>query len=226
MSLRFCVARRIPHIGYRLSWRRSELRFVKMCWRFWHSSARDKQSCHDRGWMLDFLRSFSPRIMDGRSCGDIFLNWHHNFIEKIMISAYFTRQGFVFVEALLEPEQFSKQRSIYECLSSKNAGSRLLDVYWQRETSQFCFAPSENWRAGFTRLAQSPYSPDLTPYNFFLFGYLKKQLDVKNCTSQNEVISLVRLFWPRSPFESSDKSSTNGLRDYTSVLRMMGGISK
>jgi hypothetical protein len=28
----------------------------------------------------------------------------------------------------------------------------------------------------FTRLPQSSYSPDLTSYDFFLFGYFKKEL--------------------------------------------------
>jgi hypothetical protein len=50
--------------------------------------------------------------------------------------------------------------------------------------------------------------------------FLKKEFHGKNFKSQNEVISMVRAFWPRSPFKSSHESSTNGSRDYTSVLRM------
>jgi coproporphyrinogen III oxidase-like Fe-S oxidoreductase len=32
---------------------------------------------------------------------------------------------------------------------------------------------------GFTRLAQPPYSPDLAPWDFFLFGDLKKEFHRK-----------------------------------------------
>jgi hypothetical protein len=45
---------------------------------------------------------------------------------------------------------------------------------------------------GFTRLAQPLYFFDLAPYDFFLFGYLKKELHGKNFRSQNSVISVLR----------------------------------
>jgi hypothetical protein len=44
---------------------------------------------------------------------------------------------------------------------------------------------------GFTRLPQPPYSPDLAPCDFFLFGYLKKELQGMNFRSGNQVISAV-----------------------------------
>jgi hypothetical protein len=40
------------------------------------------------------------------------------------------------------------------------------------------------------------------------------------------MISVVRGFWPRSPFIISHRSLTNGSRDYTGVLRMRRSISK
>jgi hypothetical protein len=47
-------------------------------------------------------------------------------------------------------------------------------------------------KVGFTRLSQSLYSHDIAPYDFFLFGYLKKELKEKNFRSENEMISAVR----------------------------------
>jgi hypothetical protein len=52
----------------------------------------------------------------------------------------------------------------------------------------------ETEELGFTRLAQPSYSSDLELYDFFIFGYLKKELHGKNFRSQNEVISVVRSF--------------------------------
>jgi hypothetical protein len=48
---------------------------------------------------------------------------------------------------ILNRNNSSKYRSICECISSENAGSKLLDAYRQREISQFCFVTSENWKA-------------------------------------------------------------------------------
>jgi hypothetical protein len=55
---------------------------------------------------------------------------------------------------------------------------------------------------------------------------LKKELHGKNFRSQNEVISVVRAFWSKSPFKRSHESSTNGSTDYTDVLWMRGSTSK
>jgi hypothetical protein len=49
--------------------------------------------------------------------------------------------------------------------------------------------------ARFTRLPQLPYSHDLTLFDFFLFGYMKKERKRGNCRSENEVICAVRLIW-------------------------------
>jgi hypothetical protein len=45
--------------------------------------------------------------MDKNSCGDISSNSYHDFIEKTMISAYFTGQGFVSIEILPQTERFN-----------------------------------------------------------------------------------------------------------------------
>jgi hypothetical protein len=55
---------------------------------------------------------------------------------------------------------------------------------------------------------------------------LKKKLHGKNFRPQNEVISVMRAFWPKSLFKHSHESSTNGSRDYTGVLRMNRSTSK
>jgi hypothetical protein len=97
---------------------------------------------------------------------------------------------------------FFKYLSICECVSPENVGSMLLDVHWQHETSQFDFVTSKNEELGFTRYAQLPCSFNLAPCDFFLFGYLKKELHEKNLKSQNEVISVVRAILTKSPIQT------------------------
>jgi histone-lysine N-methyltransferase SETMAR len=45
---------------------------------------------------------------------------------------------------------------------------------------------------GFILVPQPPYSPDLAPCDFFLFGYLKQHLERKHLTREDQVIAAVR----------------------------------
>jgi hypothetical protein len=121
-----------------------------------------------------------------------------------MISAYFTRHGFVSVESLPETERFNytffteinfpnivQSVSIFRLKMQTQDYSMHIDNATSHN-SALSFQKTEE--LGFTGLAQPPYSPDVAPCHFFLFGYLKKELHGKNSRSQNEVISVVRAF--------------------------------
>jgi hypothetical protein len=135
--------------------------------------------------MLDLLAQLSPRTMDGRSCGGIPSNSYRNCIDKMMISAYFTRQGFVSVEALPETERFNYiffiDTILPNIVQSVNVFRPNMQVQgdWmqidnaQSHNSALSFQKTEELR--FTRLAHPHYSPDLALCDFFLFGYLKKE---------------------------------------------------
>jgi hypothetical protein len=45
---------------------------------------------------------------------------------------------------------------------------------------------------GFILVPQPPYSPDIAPCDFFLFGYLKQHLEGKHFTGEGQVIAAVR----------------------------------
>jgi histone-lysine N-methyltransferase SETMAR len=45
---------------------------------------------------------------------------------------------------------------------------------------------------GFILVPQPPYSPDLAPCNFFLFGHLKQHLEGQHFTREDHVIAVVR----------------------------------
>jgi hypothetical protein len=156
--------------------------------------------------------------------------------KKTIISVYFTRQGFVSVEALPETERFNFTFLIEIILLNivqfvnvfrpKMQGQS----YWMHidnvQSHNSALSIQKTEELGFTRLAQSPYSPDLAPCDFFLFGYLNKELHGKNFMSQNEVISVVKTFWSKSLFKRSHESLTNGSRDYIDVVRMRWSLSK
>jgi hypothetical protein len=124
-----------------------------------------------------------------------------------MISTYFTRQGFISVELLPETEWFNytffteiifpntvQSVSVFRRKMQARGYSMHIDNTTSHNSALSFKKTEELW---FTRLVQPPYSPDVAPCHFFLFGYLKKELHGKNLRSQNEVISVVRAFWSR-----------------------------
>jgi hypothetical protein len=153
-----------------------------------------------------------------------------------MISVYFTRQGFVSVEILPKTERFNSiffiETILLNIIQSLNVFRLKMQAqdYWMHidkaKPHNSALSVQKTEELGFTRLSQRPYFSDVAPCCFFPFGYLEKELHGKNSGSQNEVISVVRAFSPRSPSKRSHECSTNGLRDYTGVLRMMGSRSK
>jgi hypothetical protein len=79
---------------------------------------------------------------------------------------------------------------------------------------------------GFTRCAQPSYSLNVAPCEFFLFDYLKKELDEKNFRSQNAMTSVMRAILTEIPLKCFQESLTNGSGDCTSESRIMESTSK
>jgi transposase len=55
---------------------------------------------------------------------------------------------------------------------------------------------------GFILVPQRPYSPDLAPCDFFLFGYLKRDLEGKHFTRKDQVITAVREGLDKIPLQT------------------------
>jgi hypothetical protein len=118
--------------------------------------------------------------------------------KKTMISAYFTRQGFVFIETFPEIEQFNFSFFTQKILSSFVLSVSLLrpkmqaDGYWldidNAELHNSPLSLHKTEELGFTRLPS--HSIILTwPRDFFRFGYLKKEFQEMNFRLRNGVIS-------------------------------------
>jgi hypothetical protein len=55
---------------------------------------------------------------------------------------------------------------------------------------------------GFILVPQPPYSPDLTPCDFFLFRYLKEHFEGKHVTREDQVIAAVREVFDKIPLQT------------------------
>jgi hypothetical protein len=102
----------------------------------------------------------------------------------------------------------SEKKMIQFCLLYSNNSSK---YHWNHEYTSPANTTQGHWlhihnarphkaalsflkteEARFNRLQQLPYSHDLAPCDFFLFGYLKKEREERNCGSENQVISAGR----------------------------------
>jgi hypothetical protein len=54
----------------------------------------------------------------------------------------------------------------------------------------------------FVLVPQAPYSPDLVPCDFFLFGYLKQYLEGKHLTREDYVIAAVMEVFSKIPLQT------------------------
>jgi hypothetical protein len=118
-----------------------------------------------------------------------------------MISAYFTCQQFVSIERLIEIENFNSASFTEIILRSFVQSVNLFrpkmqaQGYWMhidnatRHNSALSLQKTEE--RTFTRLSQPLHSADLAPCDFFLFDYLKKELQWMNFIFLNGVISAV-----------------------------------
>jgi hypothetical protein len=46
--------------------------------------------------------------------------------------------------------------------------------------------------SGFKKMPQPPYSPDIVPSDFFLFGFLKKKLEGKKCETREKLLEEIK----------------------------------
>jgi hypothetical protein len=68
---------------------------------------------------------------------------------------------------------------------------------------------------GFILVPQPPYSPDLAPCDFFLFGHLKQHFEGKHFTRKDQVIAEVREVFDRIPLQTFE----NVMNDWQYRLR-------
>jgi histone-lysine N-methyltransferase SETMAR len=122
--------------------------------------------------------------------------------KKMMLSAYFSRTGFVSIEFLPQRQKCNSQfftEIILPSLSArlsvrrpklKATAARLHSDNGKPHNSRLSIEKMEEY--GFIRVPQTPYSPDLAPCDFFMFGCLQFQLEAKTFFDEDSVTEEVR----------------------------------
>jgi histone-lysine N-methyltransferase SETMAR len=121
---------------------------------------------------------------------------------KTMVSAYFSRCGFISVEFPLMGQKHKSQFFLETILSSiekklaewrpklRTTTTHLHVDNAKRHTSKMSIETID--KLGFILVLQPPYSPDLAPCHFFLFGYVKQRLEGKHSAREDQVTAAVR----------------------------------
>jgi hypothetical protein len=106
-----------------------------------------------------------------------------------MLSAYLSRTGFVSIEFLPQRQKCNSQFFTETILPSLVAGLSVCRPKLKAKAAHLHgrnakpynsqLSPAKMEEYGFIRVPQPPYSPGFAPCDFFLFGYLKFQLESK-----------------------------------------------
>ena len=120
--------------------------------------------------------------------------------KKMMLTVFWNPEGFLIVDVLPHGQKFNSEyfinnilQPIYEQLSSRaeELGKTITlhfdnaKVHTSRKVQEYM--ESHNMK----KAAQPPYSPDIAPSDFYLFGYLKEVLQGARFESPEELYSAI-----------------------------------
>jgi hypothetical protein len=134
--------------------------------------------------------------------------------KETMASACFSRCGFVSVEFLAMGQKYNLQfftetvrllpsieKKRAECRPKLRTTAAHLHVDNAKpHTSKMSIEKIEE--PDFILVPQLPYSPDLAPCDFFLFGYLKQHLEGKHLIREDQVIAAVKDVFEKIPLQT------------------------
>jgi histone-lysine N-methyltransferase SETMAR len=131
--------------------------------------------------------------------------------KKTMVSAYFTRWGFVSIEFLPQGQNYNSQffietvlPSIEMKLSQRRPRLRATGAHLHMDNAKPHRSKKSIEKAGemgFVLVPHPPYSPDIAPSDFFLFGYLKECLAGTSFPDEETLISAVHEILTSIPIE-------------------------
>lgn len=118
---------------------------------------------------------------------------------KVMVSVIWSINGIKSITVLPQGEKFTRQFFINKVLGDlvsffENHRPRRLGsgIVLHLDNATPHLADKQMSDLGITRMTHPPYSPDLAPSDFFLFGFLKTSLEGQNFTSPEELLESVR----------------------------------
>jgi histone-lysine N-methyltransferase SETMAR len=120
---------------------------------------------------------------------------------KTMVSVYFSRRGIVSLEFLPQGQTYNSQfftdtvlASIDNKLAETRPKKRSKGAHLHVDNARPHTARASVQRIaelGLIRVPHPPYSPDIAPCDFFLFGYMKGKLEGCTFETEDQVISTV-----------------------------------
>jgi histone-lysine N-methyltransferase SETMAR len=117
---------------------------------------------------------------------------------KTMVTIVWNPQGFHLVDALPKGQKFNANnyidRILQSLLESRSAGhgpglvihADNARSHTARKTFKIC------WENRLEMAPHPPYSPDLAPFDFFLFGYVKHVLDAAEFLSEETLLAAIQ----------------------------------
>jgi histone-lysine N-methyltransferase SETMAR len=173
------------------------------------------------------------RGMWAENADDVPRNVSHSISsKKTMVSVYFSRRGLVSIEFLLQGQKYNARYFTDTVLPSierklliqrPRLGTRGALLHIDNATPHTAQKSRDAIAA--LRLRQvphPPYSPDIAPCDFFLFGYLKDKLSGSTFHSDNEVISAVSFILGQIPKEMFEHVMDGWLEKLNQVIELGG----
>jgi hypothetical protein len=125
--------------------------------------------------------------------------------QKTKIMLFFTRRQLILLDVLPKGNNFNQQYFIdyvFPDFKTENRNFRRrmpLAIFWVHMDNSMCHngskAMSKFDKYHIARLPYPPYSPDLSPCDFWLFGMLKGILKDQEFHSHNEIEEVITMAW-------------------------------
>lgn len=111
--------------------------------------------------------------------------------KKAMISVIWSRSGIKSISMLPADQTFTKEFFSEVVLNNLRRDTATKGKFFHCDNAPSHRVPEKFEELGLKRLPHPPYSPDIAPSDFFLFGYLKKQLEGYLFESHEELFEKV-----------------------------------
>ena len=128
--------------------------------------------------------------------------------KKVMIAVFWSRNGILSVTARHRGQAFDRNFFLNNVIGDLQQSRSLRRKIVHFDNARPHLINDKLNELGVKRLEHPPYSPDLAPSDFFLFGYLKRQLEGILFQTEEEVLDKVK-----SVLHSIDKSVFRSVYD-------------
>jgi hypothetical protein len=141
-------------------------------------------------------------------------------VPKTMITIFFTSRRLLVLETLPKGPKFN-QDYFNQCIFprfyrektriSRKMGFPAFSVHLENSMCHHGRTVSGAFaQRSLERASHSPYSPDISPYDFWLFGILKHNIEHREVQKQQAILKAIATIWDDLTFEDVQWVSRNG----------------